>query len=133
MQRKTKQREHIREALTALGRPLSPTEIFNQAKKRCPSLSLATVYRGINNLLEEGKIVRVSLPGEPDRYETDECAAHHHHHFHCDECRKVFDVAGCAEKLHPHLPEGFSVIRHEIVYYGNCKDCQKSELTRLAR
>ena len=125
MQRRTKQKEHIRSALDSLRRPLSPAEIFEFARSSCPTISIATVYREIARLLEQGEVAKVSLPGAADRYETKECASHHHHHFHCDDCGRVFDIEGCSEERHMHLPAGFEVARHEVTYYGNCRDCRE--------
>jgi Fur family ferric uptake transcriptional regulator len=122
--RATKQKRAIWSALEDAHRPLSPVEVFQSASRTLPSLSLATVYRIIRGFIEEQRVVAVSLPGAPDRYETKGCAEHHHHHFLCDGCGKVFDVPGCGFKLETELPAGFSVKRHEVVLYGDCKECQ---------
>lgn len=124
--RSTKQKRAIWSALEDAHRPMSPAEVLQVVSRSLPSLSLATVYRIIRSFVEENRVVPVSLPGAPDRYETKCCADHHHHHFLCDRCGKVFDVPGCGFRLESGLPDGFSVKRHEVVLYGNCVDCQDS-------
>ncbi|MFN5777263.1 MAG: transcriptional repressor, partial [Burkholderiaceae bacterium] len=47
MERSTRQRAAIQEALTRLGRPLLPQELLAEAQKAVPNLSLATIYRNI--------------------------------------------------------------------------------------
>ena len=123
MQRRTKQRDVIKEIFKSSGRPLSPNEIFELARKSVNSLSLATVYRYIKSLTAEKIIVPVSLPGLPDRYELKETADSHHHHFHCQECGKVYDIPGCGLKIENMLPKGFSIRSHEVVLYGDCSNC----------
>jgi Fur family ferric uptake transcriptional regulator len=121
--RQTKQKAAIVLALEQAQRPLSPAEILAGAKSGLASISLATVYRVVRALVDDGTIVAVSLPGAPDRYETHACAAHHHHHFHCDDCGRVFDVPGCGLRVNSPIPAGFSLKRHEVVLYGSCNEC----------
>jgi len=122
--RKTKQRELIRSALSSADGPLSPSEILELSKEDCPSISLATVYRALKSLLKDEEVVSVPVPGEPDRYETAHCAHRHHHHFHCDGCGKVYHIEGCPEGLRALVPKGFTMMRHEIMLYGNCDWCK---------
>ena len=61
--RNTRQRTAIREAIDASDRPLGPQELLEIGRRDVPSMSLATVYRNINALLEEGAITKVELPG----------------------------------------------------------------------
>jgi Fur family transcriptional regulator, ferric uptake regulator len=123
MTRKTKQRDAIVGALEDAGRPLSPQEIVDAAEPAAPGLSLATVYRTIKLLTEEGETVVVPVPGEPDRYEHRTNAEHHHHHFRCDDCGKVYDVPGCAGSINELLPDGFTLRDHEVFLYGSCETC----------
>ena len=121
MERATRQNTAIREALEAAGRPLSPAEVLDEARRHVAALGLATVYRNLKALVDAGEIQVVTLPGEAARYEL---ARHgHHHHFRCDACQKVFDVPGCPGDLGGLAPPGFVVDRHEITLYGRCSAC----------
>lgn len=122
--RSTKQKRAVWSVIEQAGRPLSPAEVHRAALALLPRVSMATIYRVLKSLQEEQRIVSVSLPGVPDRYETKQRADHHHHHFHCDACGRVFDVPGCGLRVHAHVPRGFSIKRHEVVLYGNCDDCR---------
>lgn len=123
MERRTRQRAAIEDAISAAGRPVGPREILLRARKSVRSLSLATVYRAVRALEEEGAIAAVVLPDEPPRYEPAEIAAEHHHHFRCDDCARVFDLPGCPGGFSDLLPEGFRMTRHDVVLYGRCPDC----------
>lgn len=121
MQRRTRQRDAIRDALKNARRPLSPQEILEAAESEVPSLGLATVYRNVKALVEEGWLHTVELPGAPDRYEV--AGRGHHHHFHCRECDRVYDVEGCPGPMDELPPSGFEVESHEIILYGLCPRC----------
>ena len=121
MQRETKQRKAIRNALEDAGHPLSPKELLSLARDEVSGLGIATVYRNISTLQEEGWIVPVELPGEPPRYEV--AGKAHHHHFHCRECDKVYEIEGCPGNLQSVTPMGFQLETHEVVLYGLCEIC----------
>lgn len=120
MERSTRQRTAIEEVLAKVGQPLLPHELLTVAQKIVPSLSLATVYRNLKALEEEGQIEAVTLPGEPTRYER---RKHHHHHFHCNTCHQVMDIDACPGNLEHLLPKGFVLEGHQITLYGQCPVC----------
>lgn len=124
MQRATRQKKAIRDVLEDAASPLTPPEICERARKQVPGLGIATVYRSLKALSEEGKVRTIEIPGEPPRYES--AARGHHHHFLCRSCGTVFELAGCVADL-PHLaPKNFSVEDHEIILYGHCASCKRS-------
>ena len=120
--RNTRQRDAIREVLEESGRPLSPEEILAAAQTLVKGLGIATVYRNIKTLLDEGWLVAVELPGRPPRYEL--AGKGHHHHFHCNNCGQVFELKGCAETFRGMTPRGFKIVAHDLLLYGICKDCR---------
>jgi Fur family ferric uptake transcriptional regulator len=119
--RNTKQKAAIRDAFLDTNRPLSPDEALEAARLHHRSLGIATVYRNIQNLVEEKWLQTVEVPGETTRYEV--AGKEHHDHFHCNTCGKVFDLEGCMAPVTPKLPKGFRAIGHEIFLYGTCADC----------
>jgi Fur family ferric uptake transcriptional regulator len=121
MQRDTRQRRAIREAFEAFGHPLSPREVLEFAQQGVPGLGIATVYRNVKALQDEGWLVPVELPGEPPRYEV--AGKGHHHHFHCRICDRVYEVEGCPGNIQAITPDGFQLERHEFVLYGLCEAC----------
>ncbi len=123
MPRRTEQREAIRAALRDAGRPLRPGEVLATAGAKVPGLGIATVYRNLKRMRDEGSLRAVELPGEgTTRYEPAEL--HHHHHFHCARCDRVYDVDVCPGDFAGLVPAGFAVERHELVLYGRCADCR---------
>jgi Fur family transcriptional regulator, ferric uptake regulator len=121
MERDTQQRRAIRAALEGADRPLSPKEVLTASKRRVGSLGMATVYRNLNAMVEEGSLVEVELPGESARFEL--AGKRHHHHFVCEVCNRAFEVHACPGNMSGLTPEGFSLTRHEVVLYGSCAEC----------
>lgn len=121
MNRNTRQRRALRDAFEEQNRPLSPTELLALAGEKVDGLGIATVYRTIKSLLEEGGLAQVDLPGEPPRYEI--AGKPEHHHFQCTACSKVFDAPGQLEGLEKLAPEGVTVSKYILVIYGTCQDC----------
>lgn len=129
MIRNTKQREAIRRVIEEAGRPLSAAEVLTSAGLYAPGLGMATVYRTLNALVDEGLAVAVPIPGEPPRYESHDAASRHHHHFHCDNCGRVFEVPGCPQGIDHLAPPGFIIQRHDLVLYGRCSACTEPPRT----
>ncbi|NIM20180.1 MAG: transcriptional repressor [Candidatus Latescibacteria bacterium] len=126
MTRRTEQRSALRQALQEANRPLSAKELLRVARGVVAGLGIATVYRNIKILADEGWLVPVIIPGEPVRYEV--AGKAHHHHFHCRLCDRVFDIPGCALGA-DRIPAGFELDEHEVVLYGKCADCTYKDAT----
>jgi Fur family ferric uptake transcriptional regulator len=129
--RNTRQRRAIRDAFEKVGRPLSAEEVQRAASENSRGLGIATVYRNIRTLVDEGWLVPVELPGENPRYEL--AGKGHHHHFHCRACGKVFELDGCMPQVSALAPQGFETTDHEVVLYGRCLACLQANLAIPAR
>ena len=126
MERKTRQHQAIYDVIVAAHRPLLAQEVLALATEVVPRLSLATVYRNIKTLQEEGSIKAVMLPGQNPRYEL--ASRSHHHHFQCRQCERVFDLEACPGNLDRLAPSGFMVEDHEIILYGRCGECSTDQV-----
>lgn len=148
MERHTRQRQAVVDALVRSGQALSPQDLLAEAKSAVPSLNLSTVYRQIRGLQDAGQIVRVELPGQPARFEIAACdheahttvhrhdvaaashaapaadgASQHHHHFHCVQCDRVYPIHACPGPMNDLAPPGFEVQHHDLTLRGRCASC----------
>ena len=83
------QRELIlREVLSRSDYPTAE-QICTSLRAVCPRLSLGTVYRDLNTLVDIGKVRRVSIPGEADRFEGPQ---EDHQQLYCRSCQKVKSI-----------------------------------------
>lgn len=119
--RRTKQRDAVRAVLASAERPLSIDELLRAASRRVDGLGVATIYRAVALLLDDGWIEAVEIPGEPTRYERS--GKGHHHHFQCERCDRAFDIAACLDNLRRLAPPKFRVKQHSLTLYGLCASC----------
>src|SRR3954469_11840050 len=130
MERNTRQRQAVLDALSEAQRALSPGEILALAQRSVPSLNLSTIYRLLNALQDEARILKVLLPGQTAARFEAACgdgahdAGHHHHHFHCSGCDRVYPLHACPGSMQDLAPAGFAVDTHEITLRGLCADCR---------
>jgi Fur family peroxide stress response transcriptional regulator len=95
-----------------------------------PALSLGTVYRNLEILVEAGEAESVPCSSGPTRY--DGCVEPHHH-FNCECCGRILDVdlplpRGLTRRL--AADHGLRSKRVQITFHGLCPDCddESSEL-----
>ncbi len=119
-ERNTRQKAAIREAFERAGRPLSTDEVHAAARSASTGLGIATVYRSIRSLVEDGWLATVDVPGRNPLYEVS--GKGHHHHFSCERCERVYELEGCAT-VDTSLPRGFRASHHDLTIYGICAPC----------
>lgn len=126
-QRYSRQRELIYQAVLASREHPTAEMVYSALKPQHPNLSLGTVYRNLNLLAQEGKLVRMPFPVE--RYDAH---TRPHTHFCCRSCGGVFDftrfdrAASCMEEIDQAAAQAdpdFSVERHDLTFYGLCPGC----------
>lgn len=119
----TKQRKAIFSALQGDRTHPTAEEIYRRVKRRLPHISLATVYRNLKLLAQEGLITEISTAEGPNRYDF---RTHEHYHFICDCCARVYDVEIPVQNhLNRELSrQGFTIRAHQTVFYGLCRDCK---------
>jgi Fur family ferric uptake transcriptional regulator len=111
------------------GKHLTAEEIYDEVKKNCPEIGLATVYRTILLLEEIGIVSRLHLNDGCSRYElvhSDE--THRHHHLVCNVCNSVIEVEDdLLEKLEAKIESSydFKIVNHSVKFYGICSKCKK--------
>ena len=119
----SRQREIILETLQA--NVVHPTAEYLYAvlKAKAPNISLATLYRNLNQLADNGVTKKIDGLEAPSHYDHN---THEHYHFICDECKRVFDVSSdVAPDIVRKTEEetGFIVKKHDIIFNGICRDC----------
>jgi Fur family ferric uptake transcriptional regulator len=121
LKRKTKQKDAIRKVLEDSTRAFTVPEIHEEAMSDVPNIGIATVYRQVGIMADEGMLKVVKLPGDPLRFEWAD--KKDHHHFKCNDCGKVYDV-DCKPGVYDDiLPKSFKLRSHDLFMYGNC-GCQ---------
>ena len=126
-QRYSKQRELV--LRTVQNNLIHPTalEIYNLARAADPTISMGTVYRNLNLLAEQGKILQIKVPGGADRFDG---TIKPHNHAVCTSCGMVMDYDFDFEPLNKELLEksGFKCEELNITVRGTCKECLEKAL-----
>lgn len=111
------------------GKHLTAEEIYDEVKKICPEIGLATVYRTIQLFEQIGLVSKLQLNDGCSRYEivhSDE--RHMHHHLICNICNSVIEVEDdLLEQLEEKIKKQykFKILDHSVKFYGICEECQK--------
>ena len=96
-------------------------EIYNTLKKEEPKVVLATVYNNVNKLVQSGKVAKLSIEGQIDRYDK----TLKHDHLICSMCGKISDYkfSDLTAKLEEELGEVIEGYDLRIRYV--CPECRK--------
>ena len=125
--RSTPQRRIILEELCGLKTHPTAAELYEIVRKRLPRISLGTVYRNLEVLSEDGRIIKLESTGSEARFDATTAP---HHHVRCRTCGKVRDWHGAqpGELMpYPVETEGFLVQGHNLEFYGVCAECRRAE------
>ncbi len=114
----TPQRLAILKELESRGHA-SIEEIYEKIKNSFPSISLATIYKNINALKEEGIICEVCLHQKP-KYELKKDS---HAHFICKKCGKVTDIP-FSDIINKEIEKFYPDAQKELYIYGICRECK---------
>ena len=78
----------ILEIVNRAGGHMTAEQVFLEMKRQYPSVVMATIYNNLNSLCAQGAIRRLSVEGQPDRYDR----TLRHDHLVCRGCGKLKDV-----------------------------------------
>ncbi len=121
---KTKQKSLILDVVNKSYDHLNAYQIYDECKKIIPNISLGTVYRNLNLLVNNGNIKRIKIDGEMDKFDHFSKGTEHYH-FHCIRCGKLYDLYG--KVIVSSVPSKYEVLDYELVIRGICDECQKEE------
>lgn len=116
--RNTKQRSLVLDIVNNSYCHPTAYEVHQECTKVLPNISLGTVYRNLNTLVELGQIQRLDVPNQMTRYDKILC----HDHFICTSCGSIYDVT--RNKItYDDVINGNKVYACRISYEGICHDC----------
>ncbi|MEM4662469.1 MAG: transcriptional repressor, partial [Candidatus Diapherotrites archaeon] len=99
-------------------------EVFDAVRKEIPSITLATVYRNLHKLADNGKILRFKINNEY-RFDYDR---NRPVHLVCRKCNRIFDYSDdflCDELISKLKPSDFKVETVVVCIEGLCKECSQ--------
>ncbi len=123
MKRLTRQRRAVLEVLRGTKSHPDAAWVYQEVRKRIPSISLGTVYRTLDALVKEGLVMPLHHGGGATRYDANTMP---HPHLYCRRCGAVVDldleppdILKEASERHPELKfETF-----QLEFEGLCAEC----------
>ncbi len=107
--------------------PNHPTalDVYETVRSTRPCIGLATVYRILRQLTEQGLIKELEYGSGCSRYDARTCR---HDHAICTECGNLLDIPKDVQLSTKALEvaaqsAGFELGSHEVRIYGRCTTC----------
>ncbi len=133
MKRNTWQREAVRTALAERDDFVSAQALHAALKDAGSSIALATVYRALADLAEEGEADSLQQEGEA-LYRA--CTpGSHHHHLICRRCGLTVEIeARAVEEWARQVAaeHGFTRAEHVVDVFGLCEACSRLQADPLS-
>lgn len=120
--RNTKQKELVLNIINRSYTHPTAQEIYQIARGNLPNISLGTVYRNLNLLVDSNSIKRIKMPDNIDRYDH---IINNHAHFLCLRCNNVIDLDKIDDKI--DMIDNNKVLDYEISFKGICYECLNKE------
>lgn len=128
----SRQRESIKACL--MNRKDHPTAdaLYASIRTEYPNISLGTVYRNLNLLVETGEIRRLTCGDGADHFDGNIAP---HYHFICRECGQIYDIPMAAasaldENAKAYVPG--VIDGHSLQFTGVCTACLSKEKVQSA-
>jgi Fur family transcriptional regulator, ferric uptake regulator len=126
MKRNTWQREAVRSALSESEGFISAQALHGALRDAGTTIGLATVYRALTDLTDEGEADTLTQDGEalyractPDT---------HHHHLICRRCGTTVEIKADAVEQWARTvaaEHGFTKAEHIVDVFGLCPECSR--------
>jgi Fur family ferric uptake transcriptional regulator len=94
-------------------------------------IGLASVYRALDVLFENGLLQRVDVGDGTARFEPVSASGAHHHHLVCNDCGRIepfYDAVLERSIERVEAVSGYEVSAHDVVLRGACGDCRGAVL-----
>lgn len=124
-QRHSRQREVILEELQTLVSHPSAVALYEVVRRRLPKISLGTVYRNLELLVQMGLAQKLQVGGGEARFDGD---MRRHDHVRCLGCDRIDDIPGPPLDLAGGYANdfgGYRIVGHRLEFLGLCPACKK--------
>ena len=111
--------------LRQLQQEIDAQDLHLELRRQGKKMGLATVYRALKFLKQEGLIQERPCTNGKSFYSA--TSSHHQHHLNCLNCQRSIVVIDCpiGEKLDCWFQsQEFRVYYHTLEFFGLCPDCQ---------
>ncbi|MGB3509887.1 MAG: Fur family transcriptional regulator [Microcoleaceae cyanobacterium] len=124
---RTRSQERVLKLLKTQKRSLSAQDIYSELRRCDRPLGLATVYRSLDALKQEGVVIVRTLANGESVYS---CLQQDQHHLTCVKCGTSILVNECpVHDLEDKLQDShkFKIFYHTLEFFGMCDRCTLAE------
>jgi Fe2+ or Zn2+ uptake regulation protein len=128
----SRQKELIYELVTSTMAHPTADWVYENARRKMPRISLGTVYRNLNTLVREGRILAIENSRGPVRYDAN---TSRHSHLKCIQCGLMLDVPETDIDFVPRSPKirQFKVLEYRVEFLCLCPDCRNKTSRKHTR
>jgi Fe2+ or Zn2+ uptake regulation protein len=123
--RLTPQREVLLRVLSETTGHPTADDMVQRVREVLPTVSHATVYRNLQELVREGLLRTLDVAGSALQFEVN---PDDHHHFVCRKCGHIWDVylSSVDVRINRRRTDlgGFQVDRRDVQLHGLCATCR---------
>ena len=122
----TKQKEIVLDAIKHQKKEFNSKDIYLFLNKK---VGLTTIYRKIDVLLKENKIIKTTNVDNTTYYQyKEECCNENHFYLKCKKCGSLIHIdCDCINDLNMHIKNNHNFIldKENIIINGTCKKCSE--------
>ena len=125
----SRQREVIKEYLADTKEHPTADTVYLHVRKTFPRISLGTVYRNLNLLVDMGDAIKITTPDGAVRFDATTTP---HYHVLCLACGKVQDLdMSPLDTLNSEAQMCYNgaIHSHSVLFHGLCSQCCKKTVT----
>lgn len=117
----TKYEQAIFELIESSRSHLTAEQIYATLKQRYPTIVLATVYNNLKKLSQSGMVHKVTVEGQPDRYDR----RIRHDHLICADCGALLDIdlGDMIQQFQERVPE--LLLGYDLRLLYRCEACRR--------
>lgn len=133
MNRTSRQREAILRVLSGTHSHPTAEWVYEQVKEELPCIGLATVYRNLRRLTQEGEISEMNRSNDAARFDGNTAT---HYHFRCERCGRILDLdepVDATIETRVARRTGLRVTGHHLELRGLCFECHTLATHKLNR
>ncbi|HWP84687.1 MAG TPA: transcriptional repressor [Terriglobia bacterium] len=128
--RSTLQRQLVRRIVEDSRDHPTAQSVYERARQQIPSISLGTVYRNLQLLVEQGQLLERKIGNRPARYEA---RRQRHYHICCLRCGALEDLSVPYQEILDRRVQKlvrYKLQEHRMEFYGICPQCQSGARPR---
>ncbi len=97
-------------------------DLYKKLLSKFPSISLATIYKNVNAMIEKVFLNEVKIPNAKAVYEL---VKEDHSHLVCSSCGIIEDIHVDTSVLETSVQTDFKIENTSVVFSGICHKCSK--------